>query len=142
MRPGKTVLWLQYAIFRDSPGKSKVELMVPAPLSLLRRKIFDPFFKQHLPELARIAKPNLATSRIVFHDRETISYEVMDYDYSGGIEAARAYQAMDKETFWAERVAAVAERTPAWMDAFAPLAKECRDTITANPCLGRQAGPP
>jgi len=61
--------------------------MVPAPLSSLRLKIFDPFFAEHLPELERIAGPNVARSRIVIHDRETISYEVMDYDYSGGPEA-------------------------------------------------------
>jgi hypothetical protein len=89
------------------------------------------------PELARIASPNVAKSRIVIHDRETISYEVMDYDYSGGIEAGKAYQAMDKNIFWAGRIAAVAQRTPAWIDLFAPLAKQCRDAITANPRLGR-----
>jgi hypothetical protein len=137
MRPGKAVLWLQYVIRRDSPGESKVELMVPAPLSSLRPKIFDPFFKEHLPELARIATPNVAKSHMVVHDRETISYEVMDYDYSGGIEAARAYQAMDKKIFWAGRVAAVDERTPAWIELFAPLAQQCREAITVNPHLGR-----
>jgi hypothetical protein len=137
MRPGKTVLWLQFVIQRDRPGESKVELVVSAPLSSLRLKIFDPFFEEHLPELARIARPNVAKSRIVIHDRETISYEVMDYDYSGGIEAYKAYKAMDWKIFWAGRIAAVAQRTPAWIDLFAPLAKQCRDAITANPRLGR-----
>jgi hypothetical protein len=137
MRPGKTILWLQFTIRRDRLVESKVELVVPAPLSSLRLKIFDPFFEEHLPELARIAEPNVAKSRIVVHDRETISYEVMDYDYSGGIEAGKAYQAMDKKIFWAERIAAVAQRTPAWVELFAPLAEQCRDAITANPRLGR-----
>jgi hypothetical protein len=137
MRPGKTILWLQFVIQRDRPGESKVELVVPAPLSSLRGKIFDPFFEGHLPELERIARPNVAKSRSVIHDRETIRYEVMDYDYSGGIEAYKASKAMDWKIFWAGRIAAVAQRTPAWIDLFAPLAKQCRDAITANPRLGR-----
>jgi hypothetical protein len=61
----------------------------------------------------------------------------MDYDYSGGIETYKAYKAMGWDIYWAERVAAVAERTPAWIDLFAPLAKQCREAITANPRLGR-----
>jgi hypothetical protein len=32
----------------------------------------------------------------------------------------------------------VAQRTPAWIDLFAPLTKQCRDAITANPHLGRR----
>jgi hypothetical protein len=150
MRPGKTVLWLQYVIRRDSPSESKVELVVPAPMSLLRGKIFDPFFKEHLPELARIAEPNFAKGRMVIHDRETTSYEVMEYDRLAEIGAYKAtgekmdfagivaaHKAMGGKIDWAARVAAVAERTPAWIDVFAPLAKQCRDAITANPRLGR-----
>jgi len=147
MRPGKTVLWLQFTIRRDYPIESKVELVVPAPLSSLMGKIFNPFFEEHLPELERIAKPNPVSNRFanssrvsspaLIHDRERTSYDVMGYDYSGGIEAAKAYKAMGWDIFWAERIAAVAQRTPAWIDAFAPLAKQCRDAITANPRLGR-----
>ena len=128
---------MQFTIRRDSLTESKVELMVPAPLSSLTGQIFDPFFEEHLPELARIAEPNVAKSRVVVHDRETISYEVMDYDYSGGIEAYRAYKAMGGKVDWTGRIAAVAQRTPAWVDVLAPLAKQCRNAITANPRLGR-----
>lgn len=111
--------------------------MVPAPLSSLAEKIFDPFFEEHLPELERIAKPNVVSWRVVLHDREIIRYEVMDYDYSGGIAAYKAHAARGWEIFWEERVAAVAQRTPAWIDLFAPLAKQCRNAIAANPRLGR-----
>jgi hypothetical protein len=160
MRPGKTVLWLQFTIRRDSPGDSKVELMVPAPLSLLREEIFEPFFKEHLPELEEIAKPNVVSNtrgkrnrsrkRMVVthvHDRETISYEVMDYDYAGDL---AAYKSTDGkidwaarsatyrgEMYWTGRIADIANRTPAWIDVFAPLAKQCREAIAANPRLGR-----
>jgi hypothetical protein len=162
MRPGKTVLWLQFTIRRDSPGDSKVELMVPAPLSLLKEIIFDPFFKEHLSELEKIAHPNPVTNQrgkgnrsrkhmVVTHvlDRETISYEVMDYDYAGDlapfkstdgkidfpafVAAYRAKGGMD----WTARIADIADRTPAWIDVFAPLAQRCREAITANPNLGR-----
>ncbi|WP_131811901.1 hypothetical protein [Mycobacterium mantenii] len=163
IRPGKTVVWLQYVIRMDSPGDSKVELVIPAPLSLLRGKIFDPFFKERLPELESIAKPNYVinrrdkrsrsrrqTSVTPVDDGKTISYVIMEYDRLAEIRAykvtgevmdmawiAAAYKAMDKKIWWAQRVAAVAERTPAWINVFSPLEKQCRDAIAENPRLGR-----
>jgi len=89
------------------------------------------------PVSNRFANSNRVSSPALVHDRETTSYDVMGYDYSGGIKAAKAYQAMGWEIYWAERTAAIAQRTPAWIDVFAPLAKQCRDAITANPRLGR-----
>jgi hypothetical protein len=71
MRPGKTVLWLQFVIRWDSPTESKVELVVPPPLSSLKEKIFDLFFKEHLPELEKIAKPNPVSRR--FGKRKRVS---------------------------------------------------------------------
>lgn len=150
LRPGKTILWLQFTIRRDQMIKSKVELVVPAPLSSLAEKIFDPFFEEHLPELERIAKPNVVSWRVVLHDREVIHYEVMENDYLAEIGAYKAngekmhlagivaaHKAMGGKIDWSARVAAIAQRTPAWIDVFAPLAKQCRDAITANPRLGR-----
>jgi hypothetical protein len=162
LRPGKTVLWLQFTIRRDRPADSKVELIVPAPLSLLREEIFDPFFEEHLPELEKIANPNPVSNQrgqrnssrrhmVVSHvlDRETISYEVMDYDYAGQlapytsvggkidfaafVAAYKAKGGMD----WTARIAEIAERTPAWIDVFSPLAQRCQEVITAKPRLGR-----
>ncbi|OBH55020.1 hypothetical protein A5687_03325 [Mycobacterium mantenii] len=156
-------MWLQYVIRMDSPGDSKVELVIPAPLSLLRGKIFDPFFKERLPELESIAKPNYVinrrdkrsrsrrqTSVTPVDDGKTISYVIMEYDRLAEIRAykvtgevmdmawiAAAYKAMDKKIWWAQRVAAVAERTPAWINVFSPLEKQCRDAIAENPRLGR-----
>jgi hypothetical protein len=154
MRPGKTVLWLQYVMHRDNPSGSTVELLVPPPLSSLARQIFDPFFDEHLPELEKIAKPypvfnpylqrlrnRSAKSKGVSRrartsDRAAISYEVMR-SYLPDRKAINAYKAMGEKNWWSGHIADIAERTPAWIDVFAPLAQQCREAITVNPRLGR-----
>lgn len=160
VRPGRTILWLQFAIYRGSPAASKVQLVVPAPLTKLTDEILLQFGRKHLGELATIAMPNPVGNRtwilspvynfspeqkarphseveaMVIDDRNTMTYEVMGYDYPGGGLAYRE-KAVGGNVDWSERVTDIAQRTPAWIEIFAPLAKQCRDAITANPRLGR-----
>jgi hypothetical protein len=124
MRPGKTILWLQFELRRGRPSDSEVVLVVPPPLSELRRRIFDPFFKEHSSSLERIASPNHVSGGVTLHSRDTISFNVLAYEYTGG------------KTDWAERLAGIAQRTPAWVELFAPLARAVQEVITANPRLG------
>jgi hypothetical protein len=73
----------------------------------------------------------------------------MDYDYAGEL---AAYKSMDGKIDWAAfraaytakggmdwmgRIADIANRTPAWIELFAPLSQRCREAITVNPRLGR-----
>lgn len=125
IRPGKTVLWLQFELHRDRPSHSEVVLVVPPPLDSLRLRIFDPFFKEHSSALERIASPDHVSGVTTFHSRDTISFNVLAYEYTGG------------KTDWAGRLAGIAQRTPAWIELFAPLTRTVLEAITANPGLGR-----
>ena len=130
VRPGSIIFWLQFELQGDDPFRFEVKLVVPAPLSSLHEEIFSPFYRDHIPALEKIAKPNRVRQGYGLPMRGTRTYHLALYD--GG---DRVDQVHDIDV--AERIKSIAEMTPAWVELFAPLAKRCRDAITANPRLGR-----
>jgi hypothetical protein len=127
LRPGQTILWLQFEIFTRGEHDTTIILVIPPALSSLNWKLFQPFFQERMPALERVAGPNHTRMGATYYSREIITYDVAVY------ERTRAISDIDH---WAQRISDVARMTPAWVELFAPLARAVLEVITANPRLG------
>jgi hypothetical protein len=136
LRSGKPILWLQLEISPDvefytvpegwAIGGATVILVIPPPLSSLDQELFSPFFEQRHPDLDKIAGPNSAGISSRRYVRGAVSYKIADFEQTVPFD----------DVDWAGLISSFGRLVPAWVDVLAPLAKQCREAIAANPRLG------
>ena len=127
LRPGKPVLWLELEIVAGSVSETKVVLVLPPLPRTSCEEIVSAFYNQHWQQVTKIATPYAASRGIAHHTGGTNSYYLMEFGHSDGV----------RKTDWTQQcIAGVAERTPAWLELFAPLTEQCRKAITPTR-LGR-----
>jgi hypothetical protein len=100
---------------------TKVLLVLPPLLGTSCEKIVSAFCKQHEPAVEKIARPYPLNTWRTFHNGGTTTYDLMEFGLSDG-----------KPDWTQRRIDGIAERTPAWIELFAPLANQCRKAITAT----------
>jgi len=124
LRPGTPILWIQFEIVPYAISTTRVELVAPPVPGTTCKTIVSAFYERQMPPLTKIATPYPTSGCTAFHSGGYTTYELMGF--GDGVRVGKAD--------WTQRIAGVADRTPAWLELFAPLAEKCRDAITAaNP---------
>lgn len=126
LQPGTVILWLRVEIHPDDGGAGSVDLVIPPPLGSLIEDVFFPIYMKLVPKLEGIASPHRMRVGHGCDMREVVTFGLAQVATSNKFEIAD----------WRQRLHEIAEKTPAWANALAPIAQYFRDAVTKNPLLG------